>query len=144
MNKLPVDTKLVKKSLDAVFSAVYELYWKTHASHWNVVAQDFHELHVMLEEQYTYLWKSLDEIAERYRVFDLKAPTQSIAVDASLSTATRKILLTGLIDTGEATIAVLRTAIEDLETAGDAAGADALTGMLAEHEKAAWMLRSSL
>ncbi|MFZ4461716.1 MAG: Dps family protein [Patescibacteria group bacterium] len=142
--KTTLDTTQIKTILDTVFASVYDLYFKTHSSHWNVVAQDFHELHIMLEGQYTYLWGSLDEIAERYRVFGLTAPTQSVSVDASLSTAVRDELLGGLLTTAERTIDVLRTSINTLDTLGDLAGADLLTGMLATHEKHAWMIRSSL
>ncbi len=43
----------------------------------------------------------------------------------------------------ESLIAVLRVSIGKLGEAGDEAGADFLTGRLADHEKTAWMLRAS-
>ncbi len=142
--KNTLDTQKIKHTLDTVFGSVYDLYFKTHSCHWNVVAKDFHELHIMLEGQYNYLWSSLDQIAERYRVFDLPAPTVSHAVDASFSTESRDVLLTTLLSFADETIIVLREAIETLTAQDDAAGADLLTGMLAEHEKNAWMIRSSI
>jgi starvation-inducible DNA-binding protein len=139
-----MDAKRIGEILDSVFGSVYDLYWKTHSCHWNVVAKDFYGLHMMLEEQYKTLWASLDEIAERYRVFELNAPTKSNSSDASFSTAGREEMLSKLLMTHEATIAVLRDAIDGLSEAGDEAGADMITGMLAEHEKMAWMIRSSV
>ncbi len=144
MKTISFDTPQIKLILDTVFASVYGLYWQTHSCHWNIRAEDFYSLHIMLEEQYTTLWKSLDEIAERYRVFDLTAPTESIAADATFSTSPRKTLLTGLLNAGTATIDVLRQAIDDLDALGDVAGADVLTGMLAQHEKHAWMIKSSI
>jgi starvation-inducible DNA-binding protein len=111
----------IKTTLDCVFSEVYDLYFKTHSCHWNVVAKDFHELHTMLQEQYTFLWNSLDEIAERYRVFEIAAPTTSIAVDASLSLLQRDELLKALLETQGKVIDTLKSTIETLEQLGDVA-----------------------
>lgn len=53
-------------------------------------------------------------------------------------------MLTALVAAQESTILVLKSSIEALTLANDFAGADLLTGLLAEHEKECWMTRSSL
>jgi starvation-inducible DNA-binding protein len=46
----------------------YVLYTKTRDYHWNVVGPQFHDLHKLLEDQYTGLNKVVGDIAERIRV----------------------------------------------------------------------------
>ena len=47
---------------------------KTQGFHWNVVGPQFEPLHELFQEQYTELSKAIDEIAERIRALDVKAP----------------------------------------------------------------------
>jgi starvation-inducible DNA-binding protein len=143
-NTASVDTDTVRTALDRVFAATYALYFKTHSYHWNVVATDFHSTHLMLEGQYSALWHAIDEIAERYRVFDLPAPNESVSVSAHPYGTSKEDMFRDLLADHDAVIAVLRDSISKLEDAQDAAGADFLTARLAEHEKMAWMLRASL
>lgn len=138
------DTTAIQSVLDRVFAATYDLYFRTHSYHWNVVSADFPSIHSMLEGQYDALWEALDEIAERYRVFGLAAPHGVPAVSAMGPDTSRDGMLADLLARHQATIATLRSGIDTLEEAGDAAGADFLTGRLAAHEKTAWMLGASL
>ncbi len=138
------DTIVVSTVLKSTFNAVYQLYFQTHSCHWNIIGAEFYPLHEMLGAQYTRLWTSLDAIAERFRVIDMPAPTSIGPVDASLSTLISQKMLTELVQSQEAVIAVLRSSIETLTIENDFAGADLLTGLLAEHEKECWMTRSSI
>ena len=40
--------------------------------HWNVTGGDFFDLHEKFEEQYTYMGKAIDDVAERVRIFGEK------------------------------------------------------------------------
>lgn len=140
----PVKTETVKSVLDQVFAETFALYFKTHSYHWNVRSADFHCAHTMLEGQYDALWDSLDEIAERLRVFNLSAPVSVAAVSALPYGTSKETMFADLLAGHESVIATLRSGIDSLEAAGDAAGADFLVGRLAEHEKTAWMLRASI
>lgn len=139
-----VKTGAVRTVLDAVFAETFALYFRTHSYHWNVRSSDFHSAHTMLEGQYDALWSALDAIAERFRVFDLAAPVSVAAASALPYGTSKEAMFADLLAGHESVIATLRTGIETLETAGDAAGADFLVGRLAEHEKTAWMLRASV
>lgn len=138
------DIETVSSVLDRVFAATYALYFRTHSYHWNIVGADFHSTHAMLEEQYTALWRALDEIAERYRAMGLPAPHAAPAVSAMAPATSRDAMLADLLAHHEVAIAGLRDGIEELDGARDIAGADFLTELLAGHEKTAWMLRASL
>lgn len=139
-----VKTETVKSVLDKVFAETFALYFRTHSYHWNVRSPDFHSAHTMLEGQYDALWEALDAIAERLRVFDLAAPASAVAVSALPYGTSKEAMFADLLAGHESVIATLRSGIDSLEAAGDAAGADFLVGRLAEHEKTAWTLRASL
>src|SRR4028119_133787 len=57
------------ESLNRLLADEHVLYIKTRNYHWNVTGPRFHSLHVFLEEQYTQLAETIDEIAETARQF---------------------------------------------------------------------------
>lgn len=53
--------------------ANYQMFYnKLRNFHWNVDGSDFFELHAEFENDYTELFKQIDILAERIRVFDVK------------------------------------------------------------------------
>lgn len=126
------------------FDKVFDLYFKTHSAHWNVKGGEFYSLHKLLDEQYTGLWESLDEIAEHLRALSVSAPVQVKPVNAVDFDSSCEIFLTTLAQEQENLIDWLRSAIRQADSLGDISGADFLTERLAEHEKMAWMLKASL
>ena len=71
---LPKPETDAANALSRVLADTYMLYLKTHNFHWNVEGANFRNLHLMFEEQYQALWKSLDELAERIRALGQYAP----------------------------------------------------------------------
>ena len=98
----------------------------------------------MFEEQYTFLWNTLDELAERYRTLELPAPIKTPSVDGKLSLLPRAELLASLLEQGEATAQGLKDAIEIFDDLDDTVSEDLAIGILATIDKNNWMLRSSL
>lgn len=140
--------------LNTVLADEYVLYTKTRNFHWNVVGPQFSELHKFFESQYEAIDGTIDEVAERVRALG-EAAAGSLGEFAKLSrlketpalakrTPAEKMIEI-LLNDHEALISTLR---EDLETAAskykDAGTQDFLTGIMEEHEKMAWMLRSYL
>ena len=130
--------------LEEVFESTFALYFKTHSYHWNIESKDFPVIHKMLGEQYDSLWESLDDIAERMRVFQLPAPSALAAQKAKPFGTSRDEMLKDVLKGYESLIEILKKGIDTLEENGDVAGADFLTGLLADHEKTAWMIRASV
>jgi starvation-inducible DNA-binding protein len=128
------------------------LYAKTRNFHWNVTGPRFHDLHKFFESQYSELEETIDEVAERIRSLG-GVPLGSLAEylhAARLKEHTAHPLdadgmIAALLADHEAVIQSLR---RDLVTAnekyGDAGTSDFLTGLMEEHEKAAWMLRAHM
>ena len=144
------ETQKVGEALSNVLADTFTLYLKTHNFHWNVVGPRFHTLHLMFEEQYNELWLASDAIAERIRAIGSTAPgsygefsklTYLREPEAVLS-ATE--MISELLRDHETCARTARWALSVARTAVDAPTEDLLTQRLMAHEKAAWMLRSTL
>ncbi|WP_233231115.1 Dps family protein [Silvanigrella aquatica] len=126
----------------------YYLYIKTHNFHWNVTGMYFQNLHKLFDEQYSALFESLDQIAERIRSLGEFVPaTFAQLKELTCLKETKDIpkdreMIKMLLEDHETIIRNLRTWIEEVDEAGDAGTSDFLTARIEEHEKIAWMLRS--
>jgi len=128
------------------------LYATTRDYHWNVTGPDFRSLHLEFETQYEQVAVWIDEVAERARSIGVGAQGNW----ATLTKAARCSADPGIDLPGEHMLSELLALHEDLvvqlradsaaclDRFGDSGTADFLTGLMAKHEKAAWMLRSQL
>lgn len=138
--------------LNTLLSDEYLLYTKTRNCHWNVTGPHFSELHKFFESQYEALDDIVDQVAERARTLggrslgSLTEFSKNTRLKESVGeTPNSREMLATLLSDHETVIRSLRT---DLEIAsnklGDMGTSDFLTGLMEEHEKMAWMLRSFL
>lgn len=138
--------------LNEILSDEYVLYTKTRNYHWNVTGSDFSELHKFFEFQYEELDEIIDEVAERVRslggrsfgtLAEFLKKTQLSEKPGDHPAAQK--MIANLLNDHELLIKKLR---EDADTCGnqfkDAGTNDFLTGIMEQHEKMAWMLRSYL
>lgn len=139
----------VLSALDKLLADEFLLYTKTRNFHWNVTGPNFMELHKLFEAQYAALSEAVDAVAERSRALGGRARgsmKEFLALarlkESSGATPSASAMLSELGKDHEALIAALRKDIETAEKAKDAGTADFLTGLLEDHEKTAWMLRS--
>lgn len=125
---------------------------KTRNYHWNVTGPQFHDLHELFGKQYEALDARMDEVAEFVRYFGDKAPG-SLAGFLALTRLAEPPwdnpgadqMIRNLLEDHEAIIRNLRKDIEAADGKHGAADvADFLTGLLEDHGKTAWMLRSLL
>lgn len=128
------------------------LYIKLRNYHWNVEGMYFQQLHELFEEQYSSLETSIDDIAERIRSLGYYAPGSMkqlselarLSETGHLEGKDAKMLQNILAD-HEMIIQVLRHNVEEADKAyKDVGTADFLTGLMEDHEKMAWMVRSHL
>ncbi len=127
----------------------YTLYLKTHKYHWNVVGPMFQTLHLMFEQHYNDLALAVDEIAERIRVLDEKAPgsysefekLSAVKEDPKTDTSAENMIANLLAD-HEQVNKTAKSILPLLDGANDE-GTNSLLGARIEyHEKTAWMLKS--
>ncbi|MDA0219276.1 MAG: DNA starvation/stationary phase protection protein [Proteobacteria bacterium] len=140
----------VADRLATVLADTYTLMLKTQGYHWNVTGPAFKGLHDLFGAQYQSLHLAADEVAERIRALGRKAPASwaafaeraTIAEDVGAETA--EAMVGALAADHAALTRSARAAFETAEEAGDQVSADMMVGRITKHDKAAWMLRSSL
>ncbi len=146
------NSKKVADALNQVLADEFVLYTKTLKFHWNIEGRDFHALHLFLNDQYNQLQTIIDSVAERVRKvghFAIGSMKEFLA-EASLkehaaTTSVAESMLAELVSDHDALIRKTRILIDDFDKKYDDKGSsDFITGIMKEHEKMAWMLRSSV
>src|SRR5882757_4521174 len=142
--------KAVTGQLSKLLADEYVLYTKTRNAHWNVEGPDFHSMHVFFESQYGALEDILDSVAERIRTLGHYAP-------ATLKSFLELTHLTEYSERKNDSMGFIKELLADHESIiefirgninvfanddKDLGTSDYITGLMEEHEKMAWMLRS--
>ena len=137
--------------LNALLADEQVLYTKLRNYHWNYEGSNFSEMHAFYEGQYEQLAEIIDEVAERIRMIghystgrlkDFLSITRLLEQDYTNHQQTQ---LKNLLDDNETIIRQLRRDITETgDKYQDVGTADLLTGVLRQHEKMAWMIRSYL
>jgi len=141
----------IAHGLAVALAGTHALGLKAQNFHWNVTGARFQSLHALFEDQYADLSGATDALAERIRALGVFAPgslgqfaTLSPIGDAPDTPQGADAMLNELARDHDTLSRTLRTQIGDAADVGDEATADLLTGRLAAHEKAGWMLRASV
>lgn len=130
-----------------LLASTYALYLKTQHAHWNIEGSEFFSLHVMLEKQYGEMAEGVDEIAERIRSLGhgAEGSFHAFAKRSWLSdTAPKGHFIKHLLEAHELLSLKARPYILKFQEWGDDISADLMIRRLTFHEKAAWMLRSTI
>ncbi len=141
----------VALELNKVLADEYVLYTKLRNYHWNVEADNFMEMHNFYESQADQLNKIIDDVAERVRALgyyssgrleDFLAITH---LDEPDYTTKRDEQLANLLTDHETILQIIRTLITPFaEDHKDLGSSDFITGLMEQHEKMAWFVRSYL
>jgi len=138
--------------LNTLLADEYALFTKTRDAHWNITGPKFYELHKLFEKQFEAIDAMIDDIAERVRSlghltlgsmkdFLNTSPVSQEKYDFSNSMQ----IIQSLNNDHETIIRKMRdkiTPISDKIT--DQLTANFVTGLMAQHEKMIWMLRTSI
>jgi starvation-inducible DNA-binding protein len=138
--------------LNTLLADEFVLYAKTRNYHWNVTGPHFNDLHKFFEAQYGALDDAIDEVAERVRALGGRAlgTLEEFRARARLgekpgTVPAARDMLASLLGDHETLIRSLRGDVDAVtDRHHDVGTADFLTGLLEQHETAAWMLRSFL
>ncbi len=146
------NSQMVVDELAKILADEYVLYTKTRNAHWNIEGADFYEKHKFFEMQYTQLEDFTDKVAERIRTLGYYAPA-TLSSFLSLTQLTEfsrekndsNGFIKELLMDHESIIIKLRENINRFSTDyKDAGSSDFITGLMEDHEKMAWLLRSHL
>lgn len=139
----------VATALNKLLADEHVLYNKTRNYHWSVEGPSFMEFHKLYEAQYTELAEMIDEIAERIRTIGhfaegrLKEILKLAELDEPAPPTDQASQIRNLEGDHEILIQRLRKLVDDFEDKyKDKGSADFATGIMKQHEKMAWMLRS--
>lgn len=145
------DTKVVAEILNQLLADENVLYTKVRNAHWNVVGPDFHAQHIFFEEIYSALAELIDEVAERIRAighYAVGSMKEFLDLTRLSETKYKKNDSQGfikeLLSDFESLIIHIREDLKRADEHNDAGTEDFLVGILAQHEKTAWMLRAHL
>jgi len=138
-------------ALNQLLADEHILYNKTRNYHWSIEGPSFMEFHKLYEAQYEMLAESIDQVAERIRTLGhfaegrLKEIVKLATLDEPEVPTDQEKQIQNLETDHETMIMKLRKLIRDFdEKYKDIGSSDFATGLLKEHEKMAWMLRSYL
>jgi starvation-inducible DNA-binding protein len=144
--------KAVALELTKLLADEFLLYAKTRNAHWNIEGKDFHSMHLFFESQYEQLDEVMDSVAERIRQLGHYAPA-TLKEFLELTHLTEKLggknnsqgFIKELLADHESIIIFLRENVNRFaDDFMDAGTSDFITGLMEDHEKMAWMLRSHL
>ena len=133
-------------SLQAVLTDLIELNLQTKQAHWNVIGQNFRDLHLHLDEIVDLARAGSDTIAERMRAVGGTPDGRSATVVAQTrlpayppgeqhTTTVVRLVLGG----ATAAVSTMR-AVHDVVDAADPSTADLLHALIVGLEKHTWML----
>jgi starvation-inducible DNA-binding protein len=138
--------------LNTLLADEYVLFTKTRNAHWNITGMSFYEMHKLFQAQYEALDIMIDDIAERVRSighFALGSLKDFLSV-TNLSEekddfSSSEQMIQSLLNDHETIIRMIRNDIIPIsDKYKDLGTADFVTGLMEQHEKISWMLRSSV
>ncbi len=147
-----INSQAVANELSKILADEFVLYTKTRKAHWNVEGADFYDKHKFFETQFGQIDEFIDKVAERIRSVGHYAPA-TLKEFLSLTHLTEMSrekndshgFIRELLTDHESIIIHLRENINRFATElHDLGTSDFITGLMEEHEKMAWFLRSHL
>ena|SRR2546421_4145828 len=141
----------VAVELNKLLADEFVLYTKTRNFHWNIEGPHFMEMHKFYEKQYEELAEMIDQVAERIRMLGhfsegrMKDFLELTRLVEEEYTNEQEQQLQYLLDDHETIIRAIRQqALKFADENKDPGSSDFVTGIMEQHEKMAWMIRSYL
>ena len=141
--------KLFKLLSDAQ-SSLFVLFHKTWAYHWNVVGEDFTQLHQLFGEQYNTMFEEIDRLSEHMRYLNIK-PLSSLTrmlevtqIQEAASSTTANNMLSELLENNEKFCDMMKEISEEAEEQKSYATANLVQDLMESHGKFIWQLRAHL
>jgi len=125
-------------------------YQNLRGLHWNIVGEQFLNLHVKLEELYTTAAEDVDEIAERIRMLGA-TPLHTFedylrvaSLDVTKNVSNEKDAITIVLENITTLVKEAKDIFRNAEEVSDIGTTDMLSKYILESEKNIWMLKASL
>ena len=148
-NKKSIMEKLYKLLSDAQ-SSLFVLFHKTWAFHWNVVGEDFTQLHQLFGGQYETMFEEIDRLSEHMRYLNVK-PLSSLSrmlevtqIKEAASSTGAKEMLQELLENNTKFCDLMTEISEESENQKSYATANLVQDLMESHGKFVWQLRAHL
>jgi starvation-inducible DNA-binding protein len=139
--------KLFKLLSDAQAS-LFVLFHKTWVYHWNVVGEDFQQLHTLFGGQYETMFEEIDRLSEHMRYLNVK-PLSSLkrvlevsGIAEGNSSVNAEGMISDLLKSNIQFCDMMSKISEEAETQKSYATANLVQDLMESHGKFVWMLRS--
>ncbi len=140
------ETKDIVETLNLLLANYSVFYQKLRNFHWNVVGSDFFDLHEKFEELYTFTAESIDQVAERIRIFGhtplstLKDYLENSQIEEAGTDLASDEMVAEVIRDLETIESFLVDVVDTAGEAGDVGTTDMMNKMMKVIEKEHWML----
>jgi len=136
------------KLLSDAQASLFVLFHKTWVYHWNVVGQDFQQLHTLFGGQYETMFEEIDRLSEHMRYLNVK-PLSSLKrilevseVKEASSSVDAEGMISDLLKSNKDLCEMLTKVSEEAESQKSYATANLAQDLMESHGKFVWMLRS--
>jgi starvation-inducible DNA-binding protein len=136
------------KLLSDAQASLFVLFHKTWVYHWNVVGQDFQQLHTLFGGQYETMFEEIDRLSEHMRYLNVK-PLSSIkrilevsGIKEGSSSVDAEGMISDLLKSNQDFCEMLTKVSEEAESQKSYSTANLAQDLMESHGKFVWMLRS--
>jgi len=136
------------KLLSDAQASLFVLFHKTWVYHWNVVGQDFQQLHTLFGGQYETMFEEIDRLSEHMRYLNVK-PLSSLnrvlevsGVKEASSSVDAEGMISDLLKSNQDICDMFAKISEESESQKSYATANLTQDLMESHGKFVWMLRS--
>jgi len=136
------------KALNTLLADYHVYYQNLRNFHWNILGENFFELHEKFEELYTDARVKIDEIAERiltlrhHPVSTMKDYLEISNINEAKSNLTDKEMVSYLLENHAIIIKQMMETVKTADDAGDEGTIDLIGAYIRELEKTSWMLNA--
>jgi starvation-inducible DNA-binding protein len=136
------------KLLSDAQASLFVLFHKTWIYHWNVVGQDFQQLHTLFGGQYETMFEEIDRLSEHMRYLNVK-PLSSLnrvlevsKIKEASSSANAEGMISDLLQSNIDFCNMMGKISEEAEDQKSYATANLVQDLMESHGKFVWMLRA--
>ena len=141
-----LETAELVESMNKLLANYSVHYQKLRNFHWNVKGADFFDIHEQFENQYNYVKKAIDDIAERIRVFGqtplstMKEYLETSDIKESGTDLTAVEMVSEILKDYRALLEFMFNVVEIAIENGDSGTEDMVKGFIKQTEKNHWMM----
>lgn len=140
------ETKDVVDNMNLLLANLSVFYQKLRNFHWNVTGSDFFDLHQKFEELYDFTSETIDQVAERIRIFGhtplsrLSDYIEKSQIEEAGTNLSSEEMVQAVLEDMETVESFLIDVVDVASEIGDVGTTEMLNKVIRQYEKDHWML----